>query len=256
MKEVMNLRCFHIVAVVGSRNQNSFTERLTEALLQNICEKQEKYTYQIVSLRDWELAYCQGCDQCFCKGYCSLDQIDGFDRLRTLLASADCLVFASPVYVHDVSGIMKTFIDRLAYSAHLLQYAGRLGFTITTTASSGAEFVSSYLQKIQNVLGIKNLCNFSYVPSNDRWDNFLKEAAEKIITRLHHTYSYSSNILEEEFDFYKNLYEFNKEDSAISSIPISEIEYWTKGWPSECRSFQEFAVKNKALNPQKNGERE
>lgn len=249
-----------MVAVVGSRNQNSFTERVTESLLQSLCEKQEKYSYQIVSLRDWELAYCQGCAQCFCKGYCNLDQKDGFGKLRALMASADCLVFASPVYAHDVSGVMKTFIDRLAYSAHLLQYAGRLGFTVTTTSSSGAELVSSYLQKIQSALGIKNLCNFSYISSNDQWDNFLKESAGKIITRLNNTFSFSNNLLEEEFEFYKDsnkkLYELHQEDFAISSIPISEIEYWTKGWPSECRSFQEFAVKNKALNSQKNGETE
>lgn len=254
------MKCFHIVAVVGSRNQNSFTERLTEALLQVICEKQEGYTYQIVPLRKWELAYCGGCAQCFCKGYCTLDQRDGFDRLRALLVSADCLVFASPVYMHDVPGVMKTFIDRLAYSTHLLQYAGRLGFTITTTSASGAEFVSSYLRKIQDTLGIKNLCNFSYISSNDRWDNFLEESAGKIITRLNNTFSFSSNLLEEEFEFYKDankkLCELYKEDSAISSMPVSEIEYWTKDWVSECRSFQEFAVKNKALNSQKNGETE
>lgn len=254
----MKLRPFHIVAVVGSNNQNSFTERVTEALLQVICKKQERYTYQMVPLREWKLAYCEGCAQCFCRGYCTLDQKDGFGQLRALLVSADCLVFASPVYAHNVTGIMKTFIDRLTYSAHLLQYAGQLGFTVTTTSGSGAEVVSSYLQKIQNMLGIKNLCNFSYVSSDDRWDNFLGESAEKIVSRLNNTFSLSSNLLEEEFEFYidsnKKLCELYKEDFVVSSMPVSEIEYWTKDWPSECRSFQEFAVKNKALNSQKNGE--
>lgn len=255
---VMNLKKIHIVAIVGSLNPTSFTERFTQALLQSICETQEEITYQIVSLREWNLAYCRGCIQCFLKGYCVLDQIDGFDRLRNLLESADCIVFASPVYACGISGIMKTFIDRLSYSIHLLQYAGRLGFTITTTSSSGAEFVSSYLQRVQIGLGIKNLCNFSYALTKDKWDDSLHKATNQWFARLNNTFSFSSNMAEETFEYYKssNLAhsEFCTKHPNVPGLPLSEIEFWTKGWAAKCKSFQEFAVKNKALNSQKNGE--
>ena len=46
--------------------------------------------------------------------------------------AADGIIFASPVYVNDVSGIAKTWIDRLAYVCHRPAFAGKCAYLIAT----------------------------------------------------------------------------------------------------------------------------
>jgi len=57
--------------------------------------------------------YCLGCFNCWIKtpGECSIK--DDMGELLEKYLNSDMVVFASPVYVGSVSGIMKNFLDRL-----------------------------------------------------------------------------------------------------------------------------------------------
>jgi hypothetical protein len=50
--------------------------------------------------------------------------------------AADGLILASPVYVNDVNGVAKTWIDRLAYLCHRPALAGKCAYLIATVADS------------------------------------------------------------------------------------------------------------------------
>jgi len=59
--------------------------------------------------------------------------------LRTCAGSvitAITFILASPVYVNDVSGVAKTWIDRLAYVCHRPAFAGKSAYLIATVAAS------------------------------------------------------------------------------------------------------------------------
>ena len=66
-----------------------------------------------VFLADYEIKPCRGCFTCWVgsPGVCVQD--DDMRELLPKVAAADMLVFATPLYVDNVSGIMKTFMDRL-----------------------------------------------------------------------------------------------------------------------------------------------
>ena len=72
-----------------------------------------------VSLKDKTIGFCKGCLACQKTGNCVI-QDDAGEIVEKML-HADVLVFATPVYYYEMSGQMKTLLDR----ANPL-YTGRL----------------------------------------------------------------------------------------------------------------------------------
>ena len=68
-------------------------------------------TVELLTLCDKKLDFCRGCLACQKTGRCVID-----DDVRDLLPKihdADVLVFATPIYYYEMSGQMKTLIDRI-----------------------------------------------------------------------------------------------------------------------------------------------
>ena len=64
----------------------------------------------IYHLSDLQIEYCMGCCGCYKTGQCFLD--DDANMLIQAIVEADGLVIGTPNYVSNVSGQLKTFIDR------------------------------------------------------------------------------------------------------------------------------------------------
>lgn len=240
-----------IVAIVGSNNKNSITNLVMFKLLENIKSKNQDYNYEILCLSDYNIKYCEGCESCFNQGFCPIDKKDDFAIIRKKLKESDIIFFGSPVYVHSVSGIMKTFFDRMAVSCHLLDLAGRLGFTLTTTYSNGQEKVKLYLRDLQRAMGIKNLNNYKYVRANDSIDELVEISTIKFLKDVELNFGYTDRYLEENFNRFRNMYgQVSEESLIINKINIYEWKYWNRKWIKKCKSFQEFAIKNKEISNQ------
>lgn len=52
------------------------------------------------------------------------------------MKAADAIILASPVYVDDVSGITKNWIDRLAHVCHRPEFYGKYAYLLSTTGAS------------------------------------------------------------------------------------------------------------------------
>ncbi len=64
-----------------------------------------------VNVRDMDLKFCIGCLVCQKTGRCVLR--DEMNSLYDKVQNSDVLVFATPVYYYEMSGQLKTFLDRL-----------------------------------------------------------------------------------------------------------------------------------------------
>ncbi|MEQ8175826.1 MAG: flavodoxin family protein [Syntrophomonadaceae bacterium] len=65
-----------------------------------------------ITLAENDLQHCQGCYSCWINGSgCVID--DDFGKIFALADGANLIVFASPVYFKNVTGLFKNFIDRL-----------------------------------------------------------------------------------------------------------------------------------------------
>ncbi|GAA0117151.1 flavodoxin family protein [Clostridium senegalense] len=120
------------------------------------------------------ISYCEGRETCFQYGFCPLDEKDDLKKIRAQLYDSDIVFFASPVYVHGIPGKMNTLFDKIASYTHLLNYAGKLGFTVTTAMNNGQDIVRNYIMDIQESIGVKNLDNYIFLKENNSLENFLK----------------------------------------------------------------------------------
>ena len=101
-----------ITAVNGSpRGERGNTNVMVEAFLAGA--REAGAATENVLLARKRIGPCKACYACWMKtpGICS--QRDDMDDLMPLVTGSDVLVFATPLYVDNVSGLMKNFMDRL-----------------------------------------------------------------------------------------------------------------------------------------------
>lgn len=72
--------------------------------------KEAGHHVEKISLRDKKIAFCHGCLACQHTGKCVLKD-DGNEIADRMLA-ADVVVFATPIYYYEMTGQMKTMLDR------------------------------------------------------------------------------------------------------------------------------------------------
>ncbi|MSU01550.1 flavodoxin family protein [Tissierella pigra] len=241
---------YNILAIVGSNNPKSYTYKITKELLERIKKEKFNFSIEIIFLHDYDIKYCHGCMNCFNRGFCPLDQEDEFNIIKEKLHRSDIIIFSTPVYAHALPGIMKSFIDRISSSLHLLEYAGKLGFTVTTTEGNGQEVVSKYIRGLQSGLGIKNLDNFIFARLKNEFKSFIESSSSDFIKRVEDNYGYSNDLLEDSFIFFKKMFTGVHEDIELYQSLKNKYEcnYWNQRWIQECDSFQEFARKNRKIN--------
>lgn len=81
-----------------------------------------------ISLGQLDLNTCRGCRVCFDKGEEKCPLKDDVLSIRDKMILADGILAASPVYVEDVNGIMKNWIDRMAFNCHRPAFAGKSAY--------------------------------------------------------------------------------------------------------------------------------
>ena len=100
----------NILVLSGSPRKGGNTELLAEAFAKGATEGQ--HHVEIVSVRDYKVNPCLGCNACFnTDGVCA--QKDDMAAIYEKMSQADMLVIASPVYFYGISAQLKAVIDRL-----------------------------------------------------------------------------------------------------------------------------------------------
>lgn len=107
------------VIINGSPRKNGNTAKVCESFANGIQASHPDAEITVVNL--YYLTF-KGCMSCFsCKlrdskryGQCVLQ--DELTPVLQLAQTADCLVFASPIYLMDITGVMKSFLERLCFS--------------------------------------------------------------------------------------------------------------------------------------------
>ena len=86
----------------------------TELLVQSFAEGARKNnSVEIVSVADFKVNPCIGCNSCFKREGNACFQNDGMTEIYQKLKETDILVIASPVYFYGISAQLKAVIDRL-----------------------------------------------------------------------------------------------------------------------------------------------
>ncbi len=97
-----------IVAICGSPRDGN-----TEFTLKRILTKAGELgaSTELVLLREKRIEFCDGCLSCDSSGKCKIR--DDMQIIYPKLENADLIIFGSPNYFSNMSGMMKNFVDRL-----------------------------------------------------------------------------------------------------------------------------------------------
>jgi multimeric flavodoxin WrbA len=98
-----------ILAINGSMRIRGNTDTLLASLLSGA--RNSGILVSQYALRDKKISDCRGCYYCYANSRCAIQ--DDMQEIHGDMQSSDLLLLASPLYWWGVTGLMKTFIDRL-----------------------------------------------------------------------------------------------------------------------------------------------
>ena len=99
----------NILILSGSPRKGGNTELLVEAFVKGASQK---HHVEVVSVHDYKVNPCMGCNACFKSESNSCVQKDDMPLIYEKMAIADMRVIASPVYFYGLSAQLKAVIDR------------------------------------------------------------------------------------------------------------------------------------------------
>jgi multimeric flavodoxin WrbA len=98
-----------VLIISTSLRLNSNSELLAHAFENGAEAAGNQVTF--LSLRDKTIGFCRGCLACQKTLKCRID--DDAVEIAQMVKESDVLVFATPIYYYEMSGQMKTLLDRL-----------------------------------------------------------------------------------------------------------------------------------------------
>lgn len=218
-----------ILAINGSpRTTRSTTRRLAQSVLDGAAEAGAEI--ELVDLCDIRVTPCTACEGCSFNGICVYD--DDVPSLVERMKGADGIIFASPVYIDNVSGQMKVFFDRLADAIHYQLLAGKYGCSVATTHTSGGDAVVAYQNHVLNYLAVVSVGGISVATGGessavDARSEEARALGKKLVDAI--VNGFSDPVQEEEIagnrEFFRSIVEENKD------FRTEDYERWVQmGW--------------------------
>lgn len=105
-----------VIAIMGSPHKGKGYKIVQK--IETELKLTDNVDFKYIFLSDVNFQMCKGCFACISKGetFCSLK--DDKESIEQEILKSDGIILSSPGYAHNVSWLMKNFIDRFAYSLH------------------------------------------------------------------------------------------------------------------------------------------
>lgn len=143
--------------ILGSNRANGNTNKILELIGQHLRQKTARAERPLeidsVYLGKQAIAQCRGCRICFDRGEEKCPLKDDLLGIKKKMLAADALIVATPVYVNDVSGHIKTWMDRLAHVNHRPEFAGKYAYLLATSGDGPANHALKTLKMALNQWG-------------------------------------------------------------------------------------------------------
>lgn len=108
-----------ILAINGShRGRNGYTQILIDKFFSGA--RKLNAECETIVLRDYKVNQCLGCRACHKPEHylkCVFDEKDDVRMIFDKMRDADVLLFATPIYIFNMTGLMKNFLDRITSTA-------------------------------------------------------------------------------------------------------------------------------------------
>ncbi|MCD8037254.1 MAG: flavodoxin family protein [Clostridiales bacterium] len=170
-----------IVIIMGSNRKGGNTDLLANAFANGAKINND---VEIISVADYNVEPCIGCDYCFTNAAHSCFKQDDMDKVYKKLSEADIIVVASPVYFYGLSAQLKAIVDRLHNPIRNSFKTKKLGLILAAASSLSSVFDSILLQYKETLdffgledIGIICAGNVRHI-GDIQSSNYLKKAYE------------------------------------------------------------------------------
>lgn len=98
----------NVIIISASLREKNNSMALTEAFAKGAGEAGNRV--ELISLRGKKYGFCTGCLSCQKTFHCFMK--DDAEEISEKIGKADVVVFATPIYYYEMSGQLKTLLDR------------------------------------------------------------------------------------------------------------------------------------------------
>lgn len=121
-----------ILAVIGASRNGNTAElvRYFEAQFKENADVDVEFEH--LFLCDYPIDFCTGCHLCIFEGEERCPHFKNVNLIESKIAECDGLIMASPGYMFSVTGIMKNFLDHVAYNCHRPKYFNKKVFLLAS----------------------------------------------------------------------------------------------------------------------------
>ena len=121
----------NVLVISRSSHTKSNSETWAHEFAKGAAEAGNKLDFG--ALRGKKIAFCTGCLACQKKGKCVIK--DDANAITEKMKNADVIAFATPIYYYEMSGQLKTMLDR-ANSLYASDYKFREIYLLTAAADT------------------------------------------------------------------------------------------------------------------------
>lgn len=123
-----------IIVISTSLRPGSNSDMLADKFIEGA--KTAGHDVEKVSLEGKTIQFCKGCMACQKLGHCVIN--DDVNAIMAKVLDSDVVVWATPIYYYEMSGQMKTLIDRMN-AMYTQEYRFREVYMLTTAAENEPE---------------------------------------------------------------------------------------------------------------------
>jgi multimeric flavodoxin WrbA len=134
-----------ITIINGSPRKNGATNKILKRLSENIRKENPDAEINHIDLIDIKPSFCMGCQNCYKTGKCVITT-DRMEDVHDLLEQSDGIIFGSPTYSCNVSGLFKVFHSRVHMTEEQLLYK-KPCVLVTTCEITGAKKTLSIMRE-------------------------------------------------------------------------------------------------------------
>ncbi len=175
-----------VLALNGSARKNGNSATMLKSAMEGA--KAAGAAPKLINLYDLNYKGCTGCEACKLLDGKSFGRCAQRDDLTPVLAeaiAADVLLMASPIYWNDVTGMLRSFIERfwfptLTYTKERkLLYPKRIKVGMIFTTNAPTEYYLNYYDSLVKTSS-RIIGDTEYVTAADTWqfDDYSKYAAD------------------------------------------------------------------------------
>lgn len=153
-----------IIAICGSPRKGN-----TEFVLKRILAKAEELGAKtgLILLREKRIEFCDGCLSCENDFKCTIR--DDMQVIYPRLEENDVIIFGSPNYFNNISGLMKNFIDRLLPYYYKNKLKDKKVALVVIGASDKIDIIkkpANCIKEVADLLNMSLMGEFSLVDKN------------------------------------------------------------------------------------------